>query len=133
MSILDKILGGPVAALAEIFKRRMEIKAEARAQERQIKAALAERQVELIKQGLTADMNWEMEFAKQASSSWKDEFVLLVLSVPLVLCFVPSLTPYARAGFEALAQTPDWYRWLVTVIFCAIYGIRIWRRTQSDT
>lgn len=137
MSIIDKILGGVAGPVVDYFKRRMELKEEGRQQEREIKKALAERQIALIQQGLTADMNWEMEFAQQARNSWKDEYTLAVVSLPAVLSFIhtdwldgPRIV---SEGFSALALTPTWYQIMLVTIFFATYGIRYWRRTQSDT
>jgi len=133
MGWLSKILAGPVVAIGEIYKRRMELKAEERSQEREIRKAITERKLELIKQGLTADMSWEMEFARQAESSWKDEYTLIVVSIPLVMAFVPGLSEYVKMGFAAFAATPLWYQIMVQSIFYATYGMRLWRRNQSDT
>jgi hypothetical protein len=127
------ILGGLAAPVADYFKRRMEIKAQDRQQERAIKQALTERQLKLIEQGLHADMQWELEMARQAASSWKDEYTLLVVSIPAVMAFVPGLSDYVATGFVALAQTPGWYQLMLVTIFFATYGIRYWRRSQSDT
>lgn len=131
MGILSKILGAPFEAASKYLTRRMELKAEARAQERQIKAAQVQRQIELIQQGLAADATWELEQIK--SSGWKDEYVMIVLSIPLIMCFIPGLAMYVSLGFTALSATPQWYQWLVLMVFAAVYGIRIWRRNQSDT
>jgi hypothetical protein len=76
---------------------------------------------------IDADAAWEQ--ASIQNSGWKDEFVLLLLSIPLVLVFVPPLTQHVLSGFEVLSQTPDWYRWLVVMIYAATFGIRIWRRS----
>jgi len=137
VSILSKILGGSVEVVAGIFTRRMELRAARRQQEAAISLALAERKIELIKAGLTADMNWEMEFAQQARTSWKDEYTLLVVSIPALLAFVrfPWLDGPAivAAGFEALGKTPLWYQGLFLTMFFATVGVRYWRRTQSDT
>lgn len=133
MSILTKILGAPFEVAAGYFKRRMEIKAEDRQQERAIKKALVERQLSLIEQGLTADMSWEMEYARQAATSWKDEYTLIVVSIPLVMAFIPGLSPYVMQGFAAFGNTPMWYQVMVQTIFYATWGIRLWRRQQSDT
>lgn len=131
MSILSKILGAPIEAVKDYLVKRMELKAEDKKQERELKAAMHERQVELIKQGLAADATWEIEQIR--NSGWKDEYVLLLLSIPLIGCFIPKVQKYILQGFEVLSHTPDWYRWLILLIFTAIYGIRIWRRQQSDT
>jgi hypothetical protein len=130
---LGDIVSGLFKPIGDYFVRRQEIKADDRQQERAIKKALTERQIDLIDKGLTADMSWEMEFAKQAGSSWKDEYTLIVVSIPLVMAFIPGFAPFVMAGFTAFAATPLWYQVMVQVIFYATYGIRFWRRSQSDT
>jgi hypothetical protein len=132
MTILSILTGVP-AALADIYKRRMEIKHEDRQLERAEKKALAERRIELIKEGLHADMQWEMEMARQAATSWKDEYTLLVISIPAILCFIPGGAVYVASGFAALEKTPVWYQLMFCCLFAATVGIRWWRKNQSDT
>lgn len=134
MSWLQTLLGkGIVEPVAGYFTRRQELK-QARF-EAQLKAEIAkgERMAELYKLGLTADMNWEMEFARQAENSWKDEYTLIVISVPAIMCFIPGLSPYVAAGFSALDNTPAWYQLVFISLFLATVGIRYWRRSQYDT
>ena len=76
--------------------------------------------------GQEMDNSWELEQIR--NSGWKDEFVLILLSIPLILCFHPETVMYVELGFAALDKTPDWYQWLILAVFAAIYGIRIWRR-----
>jgi len=76
------------------------------------------------------DHEWELESIK--NSGWKDEWILILLSIPLVLVFIPQAQGYILIGFQNLAQTPDWYQWLVMLIFTAVYGIRIWRRKMKE-
>lgn len=132
MNILSLLSGVPTA-IATYVTRRMEIKAEDRQQERAIKKALVERQISLIEQGLHADMQWELEMAKQAASSWKDEYVLILVSIPAVLSFVPGAAPLVQEGFEAIDKMPGWYQIVFVSVLLATYGIRWWRRSQSDT
>lgn len=132
MNLLSILTGIPQAA-ADYFKRRMELKAEERQGEQAIKKALVERQLTLIQEGLHADMQWEMEMAKQAASSWKDEYVLLLVSIPAVLCFFPRGAPYVREGFKAIAEMPNWYQLVFVSVLLATFGIRFWRKSQSDT
>lgn len=127
------LLSGIPQAIADYFKARAEQKSAERLRAIELEDALHMRKVELIQQGMHADMNWEMEFARQAATSWKDEYTLLVVSVPLVMAFIPGLAQYVRAGFEAFASTPLWYQAMVQVLFYATVGIRMWRRQQSDT
>lgn len=131
MGIMD-VLGAVLKPVADYFGRKQEIKAQEHSADMALRDAQLQRQVQLIHEGLTADMNWEMEFARQAASSWKDEYTLLVVSVPLVMAFIPGMSQYVVAGFNAFASTPAWYQIMVQTIFYATYGIRLWRRKQGD-
>lgn len=141
MSFWEKLIGdGVVGPIANYFTRRQEVKAQKlqfESQERikmhELNMAQLDRQIELKTKGLEADANWEMEFARQAASSWKDEYTLIVISLPAIGCFIPGMDVYVRRGFEALQATPTWYQIAFLSIFLATYGIRYWRRTQSDT
>lgn len=72
------------------------------------------------------DHEWELQSIR--NSGFKDEVVLFVLTIPLVLVFIPFTQPYVEIGFQNLEQTPDWYRLLIMAIYGATFGIRIWRR-----
>lgn len=132
MSFLN-VLGVVFKPVADYFNNRQVLKAQAAENELNLLKAQGERQAQLARDGLAADAAWEMEFAKQAAASWKDEFELIIISMPLVMCFVPGWDQYVLAGFEALSECPQWFTWLVLTIYLANYGIRFWRKTQSDT
>ncbi len=132
MGLLD-FVGEIVKPIGDYFGRRQEIKAQKHTNELKALEAQGERAAQLIRDGLAADMAWETEFAKQAANSWKDEYVLLIVSIPLVLAFVPGMDAYVAAGFAAFAGTPLWYQVMVQTVFYATYGIRLWRRQISDT
>jgi hypothetical protein len=70
------------------------------------------------------DGNWENIHANNASSSWKDEWLTLLFSVPLVMAFFPSAVPYVIDGFKALEEMPEWYRVYLGVIMAASFGVR---------
>ena len=137
MNLLDvfkTLLGkGIVEPIATYYTARQELKSKERIRKAELQDAVHQRQVELIREGLHADMNWEMEFAKQAASSWKDEYTLIVVSIPAVMAFVPGLDKYVASGFAALQATPTWYQLLLITLFFATVGIRYWRRNQSDS
>lgn len=131
--IVDAIGGavsGIISPITTYFTRRAELSAQSHANDLAIVKATGDRQAALISQGLSADASWELESIR--ASGWARHFELIVVSVPLTLCF----TPYAnivKQGFAALSQTPEWFQWMTVTIFLANYGIRMWRRTQSDT
>jgi hypothetical protein len=137
LAIVEKLLSGVTGPVADYFKARAEQKSRERIRQMELKDAIHTRQMELIKEGLHADMNWEMEFARQAASSWKDEYTLGVVSVPALLAFVrtdwldgPAIV---ADGFKALSDTPMWYQTVLISLFLATVGIRWWRRSLSDT
>jgi hypothetical protein len=74
------------------------------------------------------DHEWEMQSLAIHSKGWKDEFVLAVVSIPAIGSFIPGYQPYIQNGFESLGVTPLWYQILLSSIFFAVYGIRIYRR-----
>ena len=39
----------------------------------------------------TSVADWERVMAENSKSSWKDEFFVIVLSIPLILAFIPGL------------------------------------------
>lgn len=121
-SLLGSVGGKVVDAVSDRGKRKHTEKL------RQLEIEYAKHQVKLeaISRGQEMDNLWELEQIK--NSGFKDEIVLFLLSIPLVLSFIPSTVGYVEAGFAALSQTPDWYQWLILSVFAAIYGIRIWRR-----
>ena len=128
---------GIVEPVAQYYTRRQELKQAKFEAQLKFEQAKGDRQAQLIREGLAADANWEMEFARQAENSWKDEYTLIVVSIPAVLAFMQNRwfdgPAIVSAGFAALAATPTWYQVLLCSMFGATVGIRWWRRTQSDT
>lgn len=137
MSIVKSVIEGLTGPVATYFIRRKEL-AQAKFEAKlKFEQAQGDRLATLIREGLAADANWEMEFARQASASWKDEYTLIVVSIPMFLSFIKTSfldgPAIVSKGFEALGNTPTWYQVVLISIFLATYGIRYWRRTQSDT
>lgn len=136
ISWISAILGkGIVEPVANYYTRRQELNAAKHDAKLKFETAKGERQAELIKIGLAADATWEVEQIR--NSGWKDEYVLIILSIPSILSFIKVGTFDGAAivaeGFSALEGTPEWYRWLILMVFTAVFGIRIWRRQQYDT
>jgi hypothetical protein len=131
MSFWDNVVGTITKPIAEGVQGYLEIRSKERLRKLELEDAIHARRLELIGKGLAADASWELEQIR--NSGWKDEYVLLLLSIPLIGSFIPALAGSVLTGFGVLAQTPEWYRWLILMVFSAIYGIRIWRRQQSDT
>ena len=126
MSILGSVLGSLGGKVVEAIDSRGQRKHEQKVQALELEKLRHSKQIELIQNGQKLDNAWELEQIK--NSGWKDEFVLLLLSIPLVMSFIPEMQPYVIDGFAALSTTPEWYQWLILAVFTAVYGIRVWRR-----
>jgi hypothetical protein len=70
--------------------------------------------------------NMDLTAMDNMKYSWKDEYLVILLSAPVILCFIPGLEQYALRGFEILDKTPDWYRWALTGMIAASFGLRTW-------
>ena len=76
----------------------------------------------------------EIEFQKEVyndqEKSWKDEFVLIVVCIPiLVLSYAVisddiNIKAKLDLFFDYFGKFPSWYQWLIVGIFGAIYGLK---------
>lgn len=58
------------------------------------------------------------------ATSWKDDYILIIFSIPVILGFIPGCDVYVKAGFVALGLTPAWYQAIFVVMCLTIYGHR---------
>lgn len=128
---IAEFISGLVGPAVEAYKVRRESKNRLELAKLESEITAEKAWADWRTKNIDADAAWESQSI--ANSGWKDEFVLLILSIPLVLVFVPPLASVVLRGFEVLATTPEWYRWLVVMIYAATYGIRVWRRTVEKT
>ncbi|MGR5390495.1 hypothetical protein [Vibrio crassostreae] len=54
----------------------------------------------------------------------KDEFILLVVFVPLILSFIPDYAEYVQEGFKALEFVPEYYWYIVAAVVIDTFGFR---------
>ena len=86
--------------------------------------AKAEAQAKVIVKSAESDANWEAIMAKHSGQSWKDEWLTILFSVPLILVFFPPLVDDVQAGFHALETMPSWYQYTLSIIVAASFGVR---------
>lgn len=92
-------------------------KAEQKITEIKAKTSLMEKQIK-------GEVDWDIEAIKNTKGSWKDEYLTILFSIPLLLCFLPWTVGYVEDGFAALSKTPDWYKYTLGVIVSASFGIK---------
>lgn len=74
-----------------------------------------------------AKTNAEIERLKNTSdqSGWKDEYLVVLWSLPAIMSFIPPLQPYVREGFNILnSSTGDWYIVGFLGITGAVFGLK---------
>jgi len=125
MIVADAIFGfinGLVKPVTEIFKGWQARKAAKLESDLAIEKARTLAKIEHIKTKQQADIAWENLSIDR--SGWKDEYFTIVLSVPAILCFIPGMVDYVRAGFDALSGCPDWYEWMLGIAVGSAFGYR---------
>lgn len=131
-SAISSAVTGLVSPITTMITNKAQINEAQHAADLAAVKAQGDRQVQLITSGLAADANWEME-SLRCGQGWMRNFELYVISIPAIMCFVPQCQSLVKAGFEALQQTPTWFQTVFITLYLANYGIRLWRRQQSDT
>ncbi len=112
---------GPIASLASTWLEGRVEKAKAKTQA-EVARKLAEARV--YEKKAEADISWDIETAKGMASSWKDEWLTILFSIPLIMAFVPGMEGIVAHGFEQLNKMPEWYIYSVGTIVAASFGMR---------
>jgi len=121
MSIFTAALG-PIANLAGSW---LQGKADKTAAEAKLKLTEAETKSKILLSEKTSVADWERIMAQGTQSSWKDEYLVLLFSIPLVLSFCGEFGRNAVAnGFAALESMPEWYQYTLGVIVASSFAVR---------
>ena len=80
---------------------------------------------EIQKKQLTGEMDYDLEAIKASQSSWKDEYILILYSIPLILAFCGETgRQIVTNGFQALEAMPLYYQVSLGGIVSASIGFR---------
>lgn len=80
---------------------------------------------EIKKKQLTGEIDWDLEAIKATQSSLKDEWVVFLISIPFLMCFISDTTrEMAFKGFDAISRAPTWYTYSFGVVIASSLGIR---------
>jgi len=86
------------------------------------------------------ETEYQGKLLEARQSDWKDEFILLILSAPVVVLAwaVVSEDPAAmdkvKLFFEYFSQLPQWFTNLWILVVASVYGIKgtqIWRNGKK--
>ena len=112
---------GPIADLAGTW---MSGKVEEKKAQSATKVAKAQAEARVMQKKATGEIDWDLEMAKGSQTSWKDEWLTILFSIPLILAFIPGMEDLVRNGFQQLEQMPEWYQYSLGVIVAASFGVR---------
>jgi hypothetical protein len=119
--MIGQLLGPVTSIVGGIVQGKMEQKAA----ETKAKVAKAEAQAQIMLSQATSEADWEKVMAEGSRDSWKDEWLTILFSVPLVLAFCGEWgRDIVADGFTALNAMPDYYRYTLGAIVSASFGIR---------
>ena len=115
------LLIGPVANLASTWLQGHVEKGKAKTE-----AVVAQKKAEAVvyERKANAEIDWDLEAIKGSSNSWKDEWLVILFSVPLILAFIPGMEGVVENGFKQLEAMPTWYQYSLGVIVAASFGVR---------
>lgn len=60
---------------------------------------------------------------KAGESSWKDEYLVIIWSYPIISGFIPYLQDSTMRGFEFMTGLPPWYVGGWVTISLSVFGI----------
>ncbi len=112
---------GPIANLAGTW---LEGKVEKTKAETGAKVARAKAEATIMEKKATGELEWDLEMARGSQSSWKDEWLVILFSVPLILAFIPGMEGVVSNGFAQLEAMPQWYQYSLGIIVAASFGVR---------
>jgi hypothetical protein len=133
LSIIKNIVGGLAKPVSDSYQKRQE-----RKQARETgQAKLAQAKVESKKQITLTDREWEAIQADKSSTSWKDEYLTIVITSPIVVMIIGGVL--AAFGEErvlsgiaiamnSLSGTGIDMWFLMEAVVLAGVGLKIWNR-----
>ena len=114
-----------IPAIADLAGSWLKGKAEQKAAESKAKVAKAEAEAEVMKVTATHEAGWEKIMAQGTVHSLKDEWLVLLFSIPLILAFCGEWgRQIVSDGFAALNTMPEWYQYSLGVIVASSFAIR---------
>lgn len=115
-----------VQGIAGWFERKQklaEIKADADAK---VVVAEAEAKAKYADKAQEAEISWDQSAVDQMKHSWKDEYFVIVWTVPLWLSMLPFewAKEAAASFFTTMTYAPDWYVVGFATMIAASFGVR---------
>ncbi len=122
MGVLSTIFGSIAGPIVKTVGGVIKRKQDRMSQELEFKNAVHLKRLENVQAGKVAEAEWNKASINKAG--WRPGFLTVLLSIPMVLVFIPFMVPYVENGFAALDKTPEWYRILIGVMVSSAFGVK---------
>ena len=120
---LPSLITNTLGIFSDWVKAKREVKAATVDAKIALNKAKTDAMIERMRTQQAADIAWENLSVE--NSGWKDEWFTLLLSIPMIMCFIPGGAQYVKAGFEALSEsTPEWYQYAFLVAVASAFGFK---------
>ena len=127
MGWLKLLFGAPLEIVSKAYESRQQRKVE----ERRIESAIRLKKIDYVNQGRIAEVEWNSK--AMANSSWRDEWITIMLSAPLVLIFGPdTIQAQIADGFAELQLLPAWYKSAVGLMIGSAFGFQKYTNTVMN-
>lgn len=89
----------------------------------------SEAKIQMMK--VDGEINWDIEALRQSKYSWKDEYLMVILSAPFIGSFIPNVQDYVLKGWEYIGKAPAWYQAAFIGVVAATFGLRWWFKQKG--
>lgn len=113
-----------ISGITGYFKDKNEIKKVEVEAEKMLVLAKAEAEANKMKRESEQDYDLDKIAMMAMEKSWKDEFLLILFSIPIAMCFFPDYRQYVEDGFKTLNIIPEWFMYIYVAMIVVIYGLR---------
>lgn len=113
-----------ITGISEYFKGKQEISKVQLGADKKLIIAEAEAKAKRLDRESEQDYDLDKIAMQNMEKTWKDELILVIFMIPLVMSFIPTYQEYVTAGFASLALVPDWYMYILVGMITVIYGMR---------
>ena len=96
----------------------------------QNKAAVKAAKHEATMSTIQNNADWESIMADASAASWKDEYLVILLTSPVIAIMYgamtddPQLIERVQFGLQTLELLPDWFSYLLAVAVTASFGVK---------
>ena len=121
---LITLVSAIVSGISGYFKDKNEIKKVQVEADKLLIMAEAESKAKRLERESEMDYDLDKLSMIAMDKSWKDEFLLILFSIPIAMCFFPEYRQYVEDGFKTLNIIPEWFMYIYVTMIVVIYGLR---------